>query len=646
MTSQRFRSSRQRGLSALAALALLLPGANQAETTSLVLFDEMDTGPMELGIEEHRYLSFGGIIFDYYSDRRFGSLTSLLVNRETGLFNEDTEYAELLLGDLYVDFGLAPEAEEIFDRLLQRDILAQTRAETWLHKASLDYRSGNIDSAIRILEGPHMRALRDEVQSRRRLMLANAYMQQEKFSEAMKHLNEVPSGGSAIAYATYNMGVAQIRTGAIDEGIRVLMRAVNLPTGDEEINALKDRAALAIGLTELQRGNPTQARNALLRVRADGPFSNEALMALGLANYERGEPRSALPLWLELVRRDHGHTSVQEALMLAPRAYEDLGAIPQALAGYQYAAESFRRELREVELAIRNIDRENWISSLLDESDRQDINQDPMGYLTSQGIALGQEMHYLHQLFASHSFAENFRQYQQLQRLRELLLRWANELPALRETHANRQNKLDTVLPTVRARLVEISRKQQQVAEQAQDVAMSIPYHLDIDDTLDLASVPRAIMWQRIQELEALARSSGNRRDQERLRRVRGLLLWDIAHDAEEHREEQREQSNSLLEETEIAALRIRAVEQLVRDGSLARQDNLGEKLTDKAALVEELITDAGTAMAQLEQILKNDALRVLAHTRRHLSEHLGEAHLSIARIQDQSATQRREQRN
>src|SRR5690606_26654812 len=139
---------------------------------------------------------------------------------------------------------------------------------------------------------------------------------------------------------------------------------LNLPPGDEEINALKDRAALAIGLTELKRKRSDAAREALVRVRADGPFSNEALLALGLSNFERREFRRALPLWLELVRRNTSHQSVQEALLLAPRAYEELGAMPQALSGYRFATEALRDELRQVELAIRSVGEADWLERL------------------------------------------------------------------------------------------------------------------------------------------------------------------------------------------------------------------------------------------------------------------------------------------
>jgi hypothetical protein len=45
--------------------------------------------------------------------------------------------------------------------------------------------------------------------------------------------------------------------------------------------------------------------------------------------------------------------------------------------------------------------------------------------------------------------------------------------------------------------------------------------------------------------------------------------------------------------------------------------------------------------MGQLGQLLKNDALRVLAQNRIQLGEQLAEAHLAMARVQDTSFSER-----
>lgn len=626
--------------SALAATLLALGFSWQLSSadTSVELFD-MPTRSMPLDEQDHQYLRFGEATFDYYSNRQFRAMSTVLVERERGLFHEGTTHSELLLGDLYVRYGLPDRAEEIFTRLLQQDILAQTRAETWYHTAALHYRQGEADRAAEILDSDRMDNLSEDLADQRHLMAANAHIHLENFDRAVEHLNRVRSGSVAAAYANYNMGVAMIRSGRVDSGLDILNGVINLARGDEEINALKDRAALTAGLTELQRGQPGEAREILSQVRSNGPFSNEAMMTMGLANYYRGESRQALPLWLELVRRNPGHESVQEALMLAPQAYEELGAKPQALAGYRFAAERYREELRKVEVAIRNIDRPEWVESLLPEEGAEVVNQDPMALLGSLGLAQGEEMDYLHQLFASHTFAERFRQYQQVLRLQRILRQRHKEIPALREIHAHRQSRLREALPTVRAELVDLKSRRRGLRDAALELEQQIPARLDMSRPQDLAALPQLIMWQRVNRLEEQASRRGiSGRDQERLRRVRGLLLWDIAHDAEETREQQEEDSRRLVRDTGIAEMRVAALEELVREGTLAlrEEDNgLREELAALESEVESQLDSARTTLEQLEQILKNDALRVLAEIRRSLGEQLGEVHLAMARIQE-----------
>src|SRR5690554_2867666 len=75
----------------------------------------------------------------------------------------------------------------------------------------------------------------------------------------------------------------------------------------------------------------------------------------------------------------------------------------------------------------------------------------------------GPEMPYLYRLFASHDFAEQFRQYMELDRLRSLLLDWQQSVPALEKTWNHQLVQLEAVLPNARARLINLKRQQQQI---------------------------------------------------------------------------------------------------------------------------------------------------------------------------------------
>lgn len=623
----------------LALMCALQPAAGQ-DSDKLVQFDVPDQGAMPLGKEEKRYLVFGEAMYEYYSGRKFAALTDLLVSRKRGYFGQgDTDYAELLMGELYVTLGLPEQAEALFDQLLAKDLLRRTRAETWFHKGVLHYQEGDNDKAIEVLESDNLDGLPQHLRSTRALMLANLYMYQEDFSGALQYLYDIPTDTKEGAYANYNMGVAMVRSGQADQGTELLRTVMNLAPGDTETNALKDRAALAIGLTELRREKFATARQALLNVRADGPFSNDALLALGMVNFDRGAPKKALPLWLELVRRDTGHKAVQEALMLAPRAYEELGAMPQALAGYQFAANTYRQELKQVEMAIRDIDRAEWLESLKPPTPPEREVPDPMAEMESYTAGSGPEMAYLYKLFASHSFSRMFRQYMELDRLRQLLNLWERELPAMGETLATQKSVISGSLDAVRSNLVEIRKQQAELEMRAQELAANIPTKLDMTRPEDLASLPELIMWNRVNALQDEL-DGRNGRQAERLRRIRGLLLWDIASDASEQRSKQENQANNLVEQAAVAGVRVQALEQLVRDSTLRLRGDMASRFTEQYQHLSSLQEKIDLLIDDVKQALKNDALEVLAKSRQELADRLGEAHLAIARVQDESVSQ------
>ena len=138
--------------------------------------------------------------------------------------------------------------------------------------------------------------------------------------------------------------------------------------------------------------------------------------------------------------------------------------------------------------------------------------------------------------------------------------------------------------------------------------------------------------------------SASTRAYQERHRRVRGLLLFQIAQDAHANREKQFEYSADLLEQTDLLAVRAESVEQLVKDATLHVRGNIAAKLNAKTGNIDALIEQTEDLMRQLGQVLKNNALRVLAQNRRQLGDQLGEAHLAMARLQDASVVEKIEQ--
>ncbi|EKF75146.1 hypothetical protein A11A3_05619 [Alcanivorax hongdengensis A-11-3] len=615
-----------------------------AHAAKVEFFDDIDAGPQPLGLEQSRYLAFGEVMYDYYRHANFQSINQLLINQKKNLFDEDTDYAQLLLGDLYVSYGLPDKAEVIFNSLLKKDILSRTRAQTWLHKAELHYREGRLDEAAMILDSDKMKGLEPEDDAKRRLMLANIMMREEDFTGALDYLYSVPVDTDEGRYATYNMGVALIRAGQDPQGLKLLNSLISAGGSSEQALALRDRAALAAGLTELKENNTDAARASLIQVRSEGPFSEDALLALGLANYRRGDVRKALPIWLEAVRRNSSHPSVQEALLLAPRAYEELGGMPQALAGYQYAAEQYRQALKDVQQAMDHINGNGWAKTLIPKSNEGD------SLLPADIEALAQdnsgELSYLYKLFASNEFSQRFRHYRQIYQIQKMLEHWQQALPAMLGSYHQQQAQLSQALPKVRAAMTDLIHRQETLMMDAD--ALRLPDHMDMNRPLDLGNADQAIMWQKVDALDRHFNQlpGAGPRNAERLKRLRGLLLWDIAHQSAEQRQKQEQDINQLQDESQVLAQRVAAVRQQISDANLRTRDDLGLRLQQQEQRIEQLKRQTADTLKALENSMRADAMNVLTRTQHHLADQLAEAHLAIARLQDSSVSDRNNQRN
>lgn len=593
---------------------------------------------------------FGEVMFDFYNSRNLRATTNLLMARDAGLFSARDDYADVILGNLYTNYGLFDSAEKIFAGLTKRDILAKTRNETWFRTAQLQYNQGRHDEAARILEN-QISGLPPAIEKERVVMLGNIYIERGEYQKAADLLANVKADDVLGAYAIYNAGVAFIRAGEQERGLPLLKRVRDLPPGDEETNALKDRAALAIGFTWLQKNNNDFARESLLTIRMDGPFTNQAMLGLGYANYQRGDFKKALPLWLELLQRNTSDTTVQEALMLAPRAYEELKALPQALFGYRYAADTLRGELKKVERTIIRVRENDWLDSLTPETNKNNavLAADPLAPVTNYTPANIPEAPYLYSLFASNVFSEDYKLYLDLKRTEKLVDYWRDQVPVYQNLLTEHRSRLAPLRPKIdeisarRARDIETLRTRIDPLQARIETAIR---NNDLEQTATIAQLDQL---DRARAIEAqLARGAAtpqNAAQRERLRHVKGLIIWDIAVTATAQQQQALKDIEILRSDLDMAQLHIEALQKLRSDIDYRMGPEYDRKLAIYAQRLQMVKEDVATRLTKQTVALQNQALLVLAENRRNLGMQLAETHLSIARLQDASISDAIEKR-
>ncbi|MFZ5756681.1 MAG: tetratricopeptide repeat protein [Pseudomonadota bacterium] len=586
---------------------------------------------------------FGEVMFDFYNNRNLPAITNLLMARQQGVFSERDDFSDVVLGNLYTNFGLFNSAEITFSRLMKRDILAKTRNETWFRTAEVQYKQGKYDEAARILEN-RIANITPAIEKERLVMLGNIYIGRGEYQKAADMLATVKADDVIGAYALYNAGVAFIRSGETERGFPLLKRVRDLPPGDEETNALKDRAALAMGFTWLQKGNNDLARDSLLTIRMDGPFTNQAMLGLGYANFQRADYKKALPLWLELLQRNTSDTTVQEALMLAPRAYEELNALPQALFGYRYAADTLRNELKKVERTILRVRESDWLDSLSPETAKDAaVSIDPLAPVTNYTPANIPEAPYLYSLFASNVFAEDYQLYLELKRTEKLIDYWRDQIPIYQSLLGEHRGRLLALRPKIEDTIARRTRDIQALRARIPPLQARIETAIRKGDLEQTATLEQLNQLDRARAVEAQLGASPVLR--ERLRRVKGLIIWDIAVSATAQQQQAIKDIEILKSDLDMAELHVEALQRQRDEIAFRTGPEYDRQLTAQAQRLQAMKDEVITRLQKQTLALQNQALVVLQENRRNIGAQLAETHLSIARLQDASVSDAIEKR-
>lgn len=506
------RGDRRAGAAAgmAAALSLFAAAAGAADAPGTVIQDP----------------SYGEVLFHFYQRDDFTALTHLLAARAEGRVSHHDMEAELLLGGLYLAYGQHREAGQIFARLLDRAPTAAVRDRAWFYLGKVRYQRGLYPEAVTAFQQVG-EELPDGLAAERRLLLAQSYMALAQYDDAARVLAAARAPDDWQAYGQYNLGVALVRLGRLDEGAGVLDQVGSLAVRAPELQGLRDKANLALGYAYLQAERPADAKTVLQRVRLRGPFSNKALLGVGWADALQANYRAALTPWLALRDRDLLDGAVQESLLAVPYAFGKLDAHGSAVDRYLEALDAFDAEMGRLDGAITRARDGRLVPALLREDD-PDIGR---WYWQLKDLQDSDDTRYLYHLVANHEFQDGLRNYRDLQFLAGHLDEWRDKLAAFNDMIDTRQQAYEQRLPAIEARLATVDFDGLRARR---DAAAARLEHIEATrDVAGLASPEQAAAWERLQALEGSAAwqapAAASARDKHRL--LQGLLLWDLDRD-------------------------------------------------------------------------------------------------------------------
>jgi hypothetical protein len=489
-------------------------------------------------------LPYGDVLFYYYQGKDFEAAARLTAYEQWQELPHHGADAHLLLGGLYLSLGMYDRANRSFEELLTSDVPSGVRNRAWLYLGQALYARGQYADAERDLTRISQR-MSPDLESQKELLLANVWMREGRFDRAAELLaNWRGSQQGSTAYARLNLGVALVRQGRLAEAAPVLTSVGTMYALAPEMLALKDRANLALGLAYMQAKQPAQAREALDRVRLDGPFSGEALLAAGWAEAADGNYRAALTPWLALQGRSAFDPAVQEAALTVPYAFVELKAPGQAAQYYRTALSSYDEDAAQIDSAIARVRAGSLLAQLLAHEANSPaagmVGNDPLdddalpdrlsyGWFWQLGnVPDDPESHYLYAVFAEPDFQEGLRNYRDLKLFGSMLDQWSTSMDAFQEmiaarhrAYAERVPKVDAVLTS--GKLANLKALRAALADRLAQVERS-------RDVPALATPQERALWARVLHAQATLAHDPDTPAYAKLRKrlalVRGVLLY------------------------------------------------------------------------------------------------------------------------
>ena len=278
-----------------------------------------------------RDLHYGMVLYEFYQDNYYSAAVNLLTAQAQKRLENNNDEAQLLLGGLYLSYGLHEESEKIFRSVIEEGASSTVRDRAWFFLGKIRYHK-QLFAESEIALNRVGTSLDKSLQEEFRTLKSNILMAQKKYPEAIQSLLDTKKASETktkiqelgeVNYIKFNLGVALIRAGEEKEGVKLVKQVGELRTNDTNMKALRDKANVALGYSLIKK-DPANARKFLQRVRLNGPYSNRALLGLGWAEVELQRYEQALVPWQELASRDHNDIAVFEALLATGNALERL----------------------------------------------------------------------------------------------------------------------------------------------------------------------------------------------------------------------------------------------------------------------------------------------------------------------------------
>ena len=576
-------------------------------------------------------LRYGQALYHFYQEQYFSSITDLMVAKQRAPITKQGIDPELLLGGLYLYYGLHQNASSIFSGLIENNTSQEIQDRAWFNIGKMNYQGHLYNSANESLN-KIQDTLPPEREAERQNMLANTYLNNKDFAKAYDSLKKLKEHEDWEVYAQYNMGIALIKSGDAEEGTRLLYKISSLKTENDELKALRDKTNIAIGYAHLRNKQPQLSTKYLEQVRLKGPLSAKALLGIGWAYQQQDELEKALIPWMELRDWPVVDTAVQESLLAIPYTLEKLGKNQLALKHYSYAIENYKNELESIGDLLNSVKAGELLFALKPAM----VTENTLATEYKTTLPKSISVPYLHHLLNSVDFQQVHKNYLDLIYLRKNLLKWKNQFPAynlmLKERRHYYEKQLRTTSNDTRLTRINSLKKQRDLLankvakiEQQHDT-----YALATEDEEETLNSLNKIKYS----LKRLAKKGDFSAEKEKYNLFKGLLLWDISTDYSPRYWKVKNELNQVDKLLEITNQRLQSLKQSSKDAPRAFS-GFKSRIANNEEKLNTLLKKVTQILSFQEKQIETQALTSLQQRYHQIENYHIRAKYSLARLYD-----------
>jgi len=610
---------------ALATLLIL----SVSGTVTTVAFAQEDALPEQVVKD----LYYGETLYHFYQEDYFDALSKLLILEVKNPNSKQGKDPVILLGGLYLAYGLYNRAFDIFTALINEELPKPVKDRAWFYLGKLYYLKGYHENAEKALLSIGD-TLPDHRNDERLNILANIYIKNKRYDDAIQLLSGFSSDSVWEHYARYNLGVALIKIQKNESGIEQLKEVADLDPENLETRALRDKANLAVGFAYLRKNNAENAINYLENVRLSGPLSNKALLGIGWAHAAQNEHKRALIPWLELKSRSRHDIAVQESLLAIPFTFEQLNADQNALEFYQFAVKQYEKEIQSLKTVMTDVDAGEFIRALQEtyakNSKRKSlVTTPPKSHITP----------YIETLLSKNEFQQAYLNYRDLIHLQNILNNWTIQFPAYELMLAERKKRYQDKFPEIsNDERLKLTVKYKHSRDK---FAIAINEIESDEDPRGLATENEIKMLERISNIKSQFRINKTDdlvKQKQQLHIINGLLFWQLSRNYVP-RLWQAKSDLYKLDKALLGADEAQASLEDVIKHAPSRFVGFNEKIDANKQRVKLLNGKLTKLIHEQARYLVALSLRELNNRQRILQTYHSRARFSLARIYDKLAT-------